>query len=108
MEPSEIIQLITDRFEGVDVLTPDEGIAAGDSFFYYDPERNIDPQGKWPFATIVTKDYGEYDNASQLDRPGVFRLNLGVSQATFKSLFGPRRAAGEADPEQAPADAEQD
>jgi hypothetical protein len=41
-----------------------------------------------PFATIVTKDYGEYDNASQLDRPDVFRLNVGVGRDTFRTLFG--------------------
>src|SRR2546423_3008879 len=43
--------------------------------------------GRMPFATIVTKDYGEFDNASNLDRPGVFRLNIGVGKETFQSLF---------------------
>jgi hypothetical protein len=28
------------------------------------------------------------DQASDLNRPGVFRLNVGVSRKTFKSLFG--------------------
>jgi hypothetical protein len=36
----------------------------------------------------VTKDYGDFDNASNLDRPGIFRLNIGVSKKTFASLFG--------------------
>ena len=40
-----------------------------------------------PFATIATADY-EYDHISNLDRPGVFRLNIGVSRQTFQSLFG--------------------
>jgi len=40
-----------------------------------------------PFATIVTKDYGDFDNASQLHRPDVFRLNIGVSRDTFRALF---------------------
>ena len=35
----------------------------------------------------MTKDYGEFDNASNLDRPGVFRLNIGVSKETFAKLF---------------------
>jgi hypothetical protein len=30
----------------------------------------------------------EYDSASNLDRPGVYRLNIGVSKATFESLVG--------------------
>jgi hypothetical protein len=36
----------------------------------------------------VTKDYGDFDNASQVDRPGVFWLNIGLSKKTFDSLFG--------------------
>jgi hypothetical protein len=41
----------------------------------------------WPnFATIVTTD--EHDTASNLSRPGVFRLNIGVSRPTFERLVG--------------------
>src|SRR4051812_32640060 len=43
-------------------------------------------QQKFPFATIVTTD--EHDQASDLSRPGVFRLNVGVSKQTFAALFG--------------------
>lgn len=39
----------------------------------------------FPFATIVMSD-DAYDTASRLDRPGVFRLNVGVRPATFRSL----------------------
>jgi hypothetical protein len=53
----------------------------GDFFFFYGSEV------KFPFATIVTKD-NDYDNVSNLNRPGVFRLNVGVSKETFKTLFG--------------------
>jgi uncharacterized protein DUF6194 len=35
----------------------------------------------------VTKDYGDFDNLSNLNRDGVFRLNIGVSKKTFDSLF---------------------
>jgi hypothetical protein len=62
-------------------------IAWGDTFFIYDPDRNLDDTRRFPFATIVTKDYGDFDNASRLDRPGVFRLNIGVSKETFARLF---------------------
>ncbi|WP_437769867.1 DUF6194 family protein [Sorangium sp. So ce764] len=27
------------------------------------------------------------------DRPGVFRLNVGASKETYRSLFGPRRSS---------------
>jgi len=38
----------------------------------------------------VTKDYGDFDRASNLNRPGVFRLNIGVNKDTYRSLFGPQ------------------
>jgi len=42
----------------------------------------------WPnFATIVTTD--EHDDASNLSRPGIFRLNIGtLSRETFARLVG--------------------
>ncbi len=88
MDQEAIIRYITETFEGVDVLQPTDGPGAGDTFIFYDPQRNLDPTRRMPFATIVTKDYGDFDNASQLDRPDVFRLNIGVSRDTFRALFG--------------------
>lgn len=41
----------------------------------------------WPnFATIATDD--DFDDASDLGRHGVFRLNIGVTGATFRRLVG--------------------
>jgi hypothetical protein len=88
MDQDAIIEYITQTFAGLDVLRPTDGPGAGDSFFYYDPERSMDPAHRLPFATIVVKDYGEYDNQSQLDRPGVYRLNIGVGRDAFRQLFG--------------------
>jgi hypothetical protein len=88
MDQDTIIQYITDTFAGIDILRPTEGPGAGDTFIYYDPQRNRDPSHSLPFATIVTKDYGEFDNLSQLDRPGVFRLNIGVGRDAFRALLG--------------------
>ena len=65
-------------------------VAWGDTFFSYDPDRDLEPKYRLPFATIVTKDYGDFDRASNLNRPGVFRLNIGVSKDTYHSLFGPQ------------------
>ena len=48
---------------------------------------SCDAEKHWPnFATLVTSD--EYDSASDLDRPGVYRLNIGVSKATFDKIAG--------------------
>ncbi len=92
MDEASIIQYITDTFAGVDVVKPEVSggpeIAWGDTFFIYDPNRNLDPQRRFPFATIVTKDYGDFDRASNLNRLGVFRLNIEVSKETYRSLFG--------------------
>jgi hypothetical protein len=62
-------------------------VAWGDSFFFYDPGDNPDDR-RFPFATIVTKDYPGFDTASDLDRPGVFRLNLSIGRESFRRLFG--------------------
>ncbi len=42
----------------------------------------------FPFATLVTTDYN--DSFSNLNRPSVFRLNIGISKQTYLSLFGSR------------------
>ena len=88
VEQDAIIQYVTETFAGLDILRPSDGPGAGDTFIYYDPERALDPARRMPFATIVVKDYGEYDNQSQLDRPGVYRLNIGVGRDAFRQLFG--------------------
>ncbi len=53
----------------------------GYTFFFYRSERML------PFATLIGADT-EYDRVSNLDRPGVYRLNIGVSRQTFQELFG--------------------
>jgi len=97
MNEASITQYIIETFAGVDVVDPQASggpeIAWGDTFFIYDPDRNLEPKHRFPFATIVTKDYGDFDRASNLNRPGVFRLNIGVSKETYRSLFGPQPSA---------------
>lgn len=83
MTVDEISQYILSAFEGVtfDTSTPD-------SFFFVDPER------KFPFATIVTND-SDYDSYSELSRPSVFRLNINAGKARFEELIGPLRPKSE-------------
>lgn len=88
MDQDAIIQYVTGTFTGIAVLRPPDGPGAGDTFFLYDPQHNLEPKRQFPFATIVTKDYSGFDTASHLDRPDVFRLNIGVSRDTFRALFG--------------------
>lgn len=81
MDEAAITQYITDTFAGVDVSLVD-----GDSFFFNNASLE-EPDFMFPFATIVTGDRYEAE-PSNLDRSGVFRLNVGVSRDTFRSLFG--------------------
>jgi hypothetical protein len=97
MDEASITKYIIDTFDGIDVVVASREagspeIAWGDSFFSYDPGRQLPPEHRFPFATIVTKDYGDFDCGSQLNRPGVFRLNIGISKETYRSLFGPQPA----------------
>jgi hypothetical protein len=79
---------------GVVALTADEAsgapeIAWGDTFIHYDRDGDARAAAqRMPFATVVIKDYPGFDTASDLDRPGVFRVNIGVGRATFTELLG--------------------
>ena len=75
MDQDAITAYVIDTFEHVNVATNE-----GDLFYMYDP----DPM--FPCATLITKD-NEFDSHSKLDRPGVFRLNIGVAKSTFRGLF---------------------
>jgi uncharacterized protein DUF6194 len=58
----------------------------GGMFFTYDPDGDL-PQDRWlPFATIVTDD--SFDSVSNLSRPDAYRLNLGLTKATYTAMFG--------------------
>lgn len=92
MSEAEIIDFISKNFEGVDLTTASKENGApesawGDSFFFYDPDGSADRDKRFPFATLVVKDYAGFDEESNLNRPGIFRLNIGVGRETFRSLF---------------------
>ena len=81
MNESAIIEYITGTFDGVNLVTAD-----GNSFFSYNPgDVRPEDQGFLPFATLVTNDLS--DQASDLEREGVYRLNIGIGKRTFQSLF---------------------
>lgn len=67
-------------FDGVNAV---EGNA--DMFFLYDPDRDLPPERQMPFATIVTGDH--YDDVSDLERPGTYRLNIGLTKAAYAARF---------------------
>lgn len=83
MDETAIGQYISETFAGVDVVD-----GSGGTFFFYSPDR------KFPFATLTANH--EYDQALNLTRSNVFRLNVGVSKHTFQSLFGAGTLSGDA------------
>jgi hypothetical protein len=82
MNETDMIDYITRAFAGVTTVVADDN-----TFFFYDPDH------MFPFATLMTNDVN--DQFSNLARPGVYRLNIGVGKETFLSLFGD--AAGDYD-----------
>jgi len=76
-DPEAITRLILERFPETVVAE-----ALGARFFSLDEKH-------WPnFATIVTTDEHDVGSPSNLARPGVFRLNIGVGRETFERLVG--------------------
>jgi hypothetical protein len=87
MTDDEVVEFVT-NLEGtvVTVASEEKGdpeMAWGDSFFFYDPDGITDPRRRLPYATIVVSDYPGFDEASDLNRDGVFRVNLWVSPDSF-------------------------
>ncbi len=76
MDESSVVDYITKTFPGVETTN-----AYGYTMFFYGADRKL------PFATLISSDT-DYDRISNLNRPGVYRLNIGVSRKTFESLFG--------------------
>jgi hypothetical protein len=79
--PDSIIEHLLDRFEGTRVVE-----AWGERSIFYNPGLLL-PRGVY-FATVKEKD-GENDKASHLDRPAVFRFNVGTTKPLFRERFGP-------------------
>jgi hypothetical protein len=76
MNEAAIADYILKTFPDVETTS-----AYGYDMFFYKSDRKLS------FATMISSDY-EYDHISNLNRPGIFRLNIGVGKQTFQSLFG--------------------
>lgn len=66
MNESAVADYITSTFDGVETQTN-----MGYTFFFYRSDHMLG------FATIASTG-NEYESISDLDRPGVYRLNIGV------------------------------
>lgn len=81
MDDLSITHYIIDPFKGVETTNN-----FGYTFFFSGADRTL------PFVTLAAADNDD-DRVSKLDRPAVFRLNIGVSKQTVQSLFGADRVA---------------
>lgn len=80
MKPDAIVGALTSKYADIKVVE-----AWGETSLFYNPNLRL-PRGVY-FATIKQKD-GENDQASNLDRDGIFRLNVGTSKNLFFEYFG--------------------
>ena len=83
MDDAAVRAHITTTFPDAEVLD-----AMGYTFFFYKSDRMR------PFATMASAD-NEHDRVSNLDRPGVFRLNVGVGKETYRALVGEAKSAAD-------------
>jgi uncharacterized protein DUF6194 len=81
MDASEMKRYICGAFDGVNAVD-----GSGDTFLMYDPDGDLPPERQFPFATIVTGDH--YDSVSELNTPGAYRINIGLTKATYVASFG--------------------
>ncbi len=75
MDETTILDYITTNYPGVEMIS-----AYGYQMFFYGSDRKLS------FATVISSDT-EYDHISNLDRPGVYRLNIGISRESFQAMF---------------------
>ncbi len=80
MDQAAVHHFLTSSFQGLDFVEHND-----DFYYFYNPSE-LTKDHRFPFATLVTGD--RHDQVSNLDRPGVFRLNVGVSKETYLGLFG--------------------
>ena len=80
MSADEIINYCLESLEGVVLVN-----SWGERGIFYNPENKL-KRGVY-ILTVKEKD-GENDSSSNLDREGIYRVNLGVRKQTFLNLFG--------------------
>ena len=79
MTADEIINYCLENLEGVALVN-----SWGERGIFYNPENKL-KRGVY-ILTVKEKD-GENDSSSNLDRTGIYRVNLGVRRQTFLNWF---------------------
>ena len=80
MTPSDILNYCLENFEDAILIN-----SWGEKGIFYNPNQKL-KRGIY-IITIKEKD-GEHDKSSNLNREGIYRLNIGVRKETFIKMFG--------------------
>ncbi len=80
MKSDEILKYCLENLDGTVLVN-----SWGERGIFYNP-NNILKRGVY-ILTVKEKD-GENDKSSNLDREGVYRINIGVKKKTFIDMFG--------------------
>jgi hypothetical protein len=80
MDADTLLDPVRSRYDGL-VLHESWGERA----LFYNPDGRL-PRGAY-FLTVEERD-GDNDRASDLDRPGVFRVSVGLPRAVYRERFG--------------------
>lgn len=89
MDPNQILEYCLSALDGTVLVE-----SWGEKGIFYNPGQVL-KRGIY-VLTVKEKD-GKNDRASDLNRSGAYRVNIGLRKATFQKLFGPlpaRPAAG--------------
>lgn len=90
MDQSALLAALHALFPGAEFLHAGHSV-----YVMYDPDHRLAPERRQPFVTIVADD--EHDQVSNLSRPGVYRLNLGLTPDDYRERFGPHPRSSEID-----------
>lgn len=88
MSSQQVAAFIAEQVGGSLLVASEAGgapeVAWGDMFFYATDDQ---APPAMPFATIVHHDYPGFDEASHLDRPGVYRLNFDLGRDGLEAIY---------------------
>lgn len=80
MTPDEILKYCLENLDGTVLET-----GWGERGIFYNPDDKL-KRGIY-ILTVKEKD-GDNDKGSDLDREGIYRVNLGIRKSTFSEMFG--------------------
>jgi len=82
MKTEDIIKDLQNRFSHLVIKN-----TSGETSIFYNPNKT---SANGSYFLTIKESNGENDQASNLDRDGVFRVSFGVSRNFYEALFGPK------------------